>query len=1550
MRRIVLFVVGVIMAQWALATGEPSTYFQIFVPPNNDAVRRDVALIVTAIYDSTTFEIIDDGADGDTDDSKTGMLMAGQSYVLYIRDNGINDDARYASGGVLKWDGDYFIVKSNKLVFASQSTNSDWQHDWVPSTDKKSIGRKFIIYSPVYSSSKRDINVMAYENNTTVTFQKISFQPKTNSGYTDVKMEEPTTIFTRTLNIGEDLIYKYPDGRDVMAAGETYLLLSDKPVTVQYGALFGNERDGGGYVPSSNGSSSGELFYFTVPYQAIGEQEIRIASWDDNNNIKLERYSNGQWIELRNFTLNKMQAGDWVGRNFSNATFNTVFRVTCTAGKRVSVFEGNWFETGSPGTSDMATMISAENGTTSGTRFLTYMAPPGNQQNVINPFTGKAFGQRLTHVYIFAKDGATVTVKDAYSNGQKFTRTVNIAAERYADVFLTETEWKNIYNGTGTPVGPERPYLLIESDKEVSVMNTNFNDNWMLYTGSSLTQAFTQISQVSQALAIPADTVTVTSTILTSRSVSNADVTVIVQDGLKVVAARITDPAQNNYAGTINEQPTKTVVSFGQLGSLQANEAYTVETKVTAEVGTKTGQVLTGPTNSTVETVVTGLVAGQVQQSSTTAVVKVNPANTSNLIFSKYIDSLINKDSTDSWTASWGDLNNDGWDDLFVTDRRLNKPNIVYLNNKQGKFTKMTNSPLVSDTGITVTSSLVDVDNDGDIDVLAVNNTRHSNYFYTNVNGVFVRNKTLSFTENISYYHGAAFADYDNDGNNDLFLCNFFPTKFNELHRNGGNGTFKKEVADIIPTEANQSIGPTWADYDGDGFQDLFVPNGSGNKNSLFHNEGNGRFTKVQNVITAEGGQSVGSAWGDYDNDGDLDLIVTNSNSIGNFLYRNDGNGAFTKITNSPVTTDKGASHGCSWADIDNDGDLDLYVSTDKSYKFLYINDGHGGFTKKSDELISYDFGKSFSHVWADYDHDGDLDLFVATHSGQPNVLFYNNGNNNHWLEVKLTGVKANRNAIGARIYITTDLGTQMREVNAQSGFGGQSSLTQHFGLGNASAIYNMTIVWPGGHREELTNVAMDQLLNITEGATTAVKAGVYFDANGNCQKDANEETIARAAVSVMRGSNANASDKFISNDDGLINMNLPVGTYSMQVLNEKQVTAGSCGPTSISIASNTTDTVWLPAVPACMGSNASLLMGSTAIRKGMTNNQMTLVLTNNGRRNTNAVTINWKVPASIIPGTANIAPTNVIATTENGVAMKTYQWVVNDLAPFRSNTIQFMHSNNGSVAIGAEIPMKAWLDGSQSDCQAGTDTLRQLYKVVGAIDPNDIQVTPVGYGKEGLIHPAQELTYTIRFENVGNHYAHDVLVTDLLPEGLDMATLNVVSSSHDLSSVNIAGNMVSFRFDNIFLPDSTTSKEGSQGYIMFSVKPKAGIAPGTALRNKASIQFDHYEAIVTNEVLNTIQSAAQEQTEIEVQTWPNPAMDVVYINLKHKQGKYTRKSIRRVDIVDMNGRIIFSKTFGPNDEQRINLPETLNGFYLLRITDSDGKQYTHKIFIRKNM
>lgn len=1541
LKKILLIVTVFLSVTQAFATGEPSTYFQIFVPPNNDAVRRDAALIITAIYDSTSFEIIDDGMDGDTDDSKSGMLMAGQSYVLYIRDNGINDDARYASGGVLKWDGDYFIINSNKLVFASQSTNSDWQHDWVPSTDKKSIGQKFILYSPPYTSSKRDVNVFAYEFGTTVTFQKISTQAKVNTGFTDVDFENPVTIFTRTINPGEDIIDKFTDGRDVMEAGETYVILADKPITVQYGALFTNTRDGGGYVPSSNGSSSGELFYFSVPYQSAGEQEIRIVSWNEANNVKLERYFNGNWVAVKSFVLSKMTAGDWVGRTDGNVSYSAAFRVTCTPGKKVSVFEGNWFETGSPGTSDMCTMVSAENGTTSGTKFLTYMAPPGNEANVKNPFTGLNFGGQFTHLYLYAKENATVTVRDAFTNGNKFNKTYSIAAGRYVDCYLSLTEWKNIYNGTGTASGAERPYLLVESDNPVSVMNSNFNDNWMCYVGSSLTQAFTQTSAISQSNAIPTDTVTITSTIHTGSQINNPQIEVIVQDGLRVIESKLSSGSISEN-GTIDEQINKTVISFDQVTTLNKNVQYTVATQVVASVGNNNGGITTGNTNATIETILTGNVGGQIQQCSSTEVVNVNRSNTSKLIFSKYEDNIITKDSTDSWTASWIDINKDGYDDVFVTDKRSSKPNLIYMNNTTGGFTR--GQSLLADSAISMTNTWADIDNDGDVDLLVLNNTRKPNTFYLNNNGVLTKTNTPSFTKDVSYYHGGSFADYDNDGKVDVFMCNYFPTRYNELHKNNGTAGFVKEVANAIPAEANQSVGASWADYDQDGFIDLFVPNGFGFKNSLFHNDGNGTFSKAVNSITAEGGQSVGSCWGDYDNDGDLDLFVTNSRDMGNFLYKNNGNGQFTKITTGEVVTDKNASHGCSFADVDNDGDLDLYITSDKNLKYLYFNNGDGSFTKDKNEIIGFNYGKAFGHAWSDYDRDGDLDLFVATHSNQPNAFFTNNGNANNWLSINLVGTVSNKSAIGADVFLYVNGKVQMREVNSQSGFGGQSSFTQHFGLGTATIIDSIKVKWPSGIVQVIIHPGIKQVLTITETQSSKINGAVYFDLNNNGVKDSNEVLVSRAAIQITPG-----TKKLYTNNAGYFAVNLTQGNYRFTLLNEKGIVAtGNPGSITVGNSINSTDTIWIPAASSCNKADLNIIMGGTAIRKGFSNNQFIIIVTNNGRINTNNIDVKLKAPSSIVLGNPNVAITSTETCIENNIAYTTYKWSISRLSPFESQVINFMHSNTNAIAIGDTVNITGWVTSLSEDCNTLDNLLAQTYKVVGAIDPNDIQVAPVGYGKEGFIMPTQQLTYTIRFQNVGNHPASSVKITDILPDGLDMQSLQVVSQSHDGMAIETKGHEVNFNFDEISLSDSTSDEANSHGYIIFSIKPKAGILEGILLKNKASIQFDHYEAFETNEVLNTIQYKKQEEKLISVKAYPNPAGDVVYVSLDHLMGDYTNKKIRHVELLDMTGKVLLQKVFENNALLRFDIPEYLNGFCFIKITDSEGKVYAKKIILMK--
>jgi uncharacterized repeat protein (TIGR01451 family) len=359
--------------------------------------------------------------------------------------------------------------------------------------------------------------------------------------------------------------------------------------------------------------------------------------------------------------------------------------------------------------------------------------------------------------------------------------------------------------------------------------------------------------------------------------------------------------------------------------------------------------------------------------------------------------------------------------------------------------------------------------------------------------------------------------------------------------------------------------------------------------------------------------------------------------------------------------------------------------------------------------------------------------------------------------------------------------------------------------------------------------------------------------------------------------------------------------------------------------------------------------MGSTAIRKGYTNNQFTIIVSNNGRVNANSVDLKLKMPASIIPGTPSIPFGSAALSTEEGVNYKTYTWKLDQMKAFQQIVINFSHGTDASVNIGDVINMEGWVEGVDNDCNAADNSLKQSYKVFGAIDPNDIQVSPVGYGKEGYIKPDQVLTYTIRFQNIGNHAASTVRISDKLPEGLDMSTLKLVSQSHPNMHINAVGNNVVFQFDDIMLPDSSSNAEGSNGYLVFTIRPKQGIAAGTRLINKASIRFDNYEEVITNEVMNTIQSKSQEEQLLEVKAYPNPAADVVYLKLEHKFGKFTNRRITMIEMIDMSGRNILTKQFTETDELRLNLPLWLNGFFYIRITDNERNTYVQRILVRKN-
>jgi uncharacterized repeat protein (TIGR01451 family) len=1520
------------------ATGEPSTYFNIFIPPNNDPVQRDVALIVTAIFDSTSFNIIDDGMDGDTDDSFSGMLMAGQSYILYIRDNGINDDARYASGGVWKQDGDYFIINSDKNVYASQATNSDWQHDWVPAINQKSIGEKFIVYAPKISTSNRDLNAFVYEDSTSVTIRRISISPTLISGYTNVNYLNGTVVCQRILNRGQDLIYAFSEGRNVMESGHTYIVESSKPITVQYGALFGNERDGGGYVPSSNGSSAGSLFYFAVPFQSgtSGEQEIRVVSWDATNNVSLERYNNGSWLPVTSWNLGLNGFSDWVGRNNGNVSYATVFRLSCSPGKRISVFEGNWFETGSPGTSDMATMVSSSNGTSAGRKFITYMAPPGNEQNVLNPFTGTLFGGRFTHLFLFSRDTANVTVKDIFTNGNDFSRTYTILPNRYVDCALSENEWKSIYNGTGTPSGSERPYLIVESDRAISVMNTNFNDNWMMYFGSSQEQSFGQsIQSSSNGTIIPGQTFTVTTQIKlnTTETVEQVTAELFAEGGLNITQSVFKDSLNNTQINAVIQRDGSTDKAiFENLPDLDPGNKYKIITTLQTALSDNQGNPIQNNTVSNIISIVDGVVDGRELQSSGSEGFRIVSSNTSSMIFSLGRNPMLDTLKTDSWTCSCLDYDNDGREDVFFTERNPLKSNYLFKNNVGNTLSRVNSGALVSnDKGRSISSTWADIDNDGDVDPLILNNTQSPNFFYlNNGSGSFNRNLTQGFANEVSYYHGASWVDYDNDGKLDLFLSNYWSTRFNELWHNEGNGNFAKNDNNSISQTNSQTVGATWADYTNDGLQDLFIPGSEGASNLLFRNLGNGQFERMDGSILSEsGGFSVGSCWGDIDKDGDLDLFVANSGNQNNELFINLGNGSFLKRTSGVEANDKGHSHGCSFADIDNDADLDLYVTNDQGLKFLYLNDGLGNFTRNELEYPTVNFGKSFGHSWCDYDQDGDLDLFVATHSNQRNYFFINNGNANKWIKLKLTGVRTNRSAIGARVRVKSNGTWQIREVNSQSGFGGQSSLVVHFGLAQATTVDSIEIHWPGGHIQRISNQMVNKTLSITEETTSLVKGIVFADKNNNCIREANEPALPDFKVRV-----ANSPQFSTTNSNGEYAISLPAGSHTINFSSNKQVkiNCDSTATISISTPGSIINQTAKAAKPNCSFPDLRVVGFTTALRKGFDVTYQVSVQ-NVGIENSVPTLLTSTIPSGIQMTSAEPAWIDRVSAIGGDEMIS---WMLPVLAPGEIYSIVLNNYVGLSIPLGTTVNIISSASVSGQECSEANNTYNDFQEIVGAFDPNDLIAWPHGVGEQRFVKREESITYRIRFQNVGNYSARDVYISDELPEGLDPQSIREILSSHQ-HTYTVEGRKLKVQYRNIELPDSASNMEGSNGFFEFKIDFLINAPAGTVARNQASIVFDFNEPIITNSVMHTLAVAASENPD-EVIIYPNPTRTDIFI-INPFEGDVTLR------LISLSGSITERKL---SKASILHIPsaEFNRGFYLIELIDEFGNLRKGKLVL----
>lgn len=452
---------------------------------------------------------------------------------------------------------------------------------------------------------------------------------------------------------------------------------------------------------------------------------------------------------------------------------------------------------------------------------------------------------------------------------------------------------------------------------------------------------------------------------------------------------------------------------------------------------------------------------------------------------------------------AWGDYDNDGWVDLYVTDPL--GPNTLYHNNGDGTFSV---SPLVDQVDLPLAysngASFADYDNDGWRDLYVAN--WGANVLFRNVNGTaFVDVTAEAGVGDTSNGQTASWGDYDNDGFLDLYVANWscFPDcgrpsmgDLDVLYHNKGDGTFTQVTKLLKSGYTGAGFVASFTDYDNDGDLDIYLVNDEfinpiGNK--LWRNDGPGCDGWCFSEVSKTAGVNsflfgMGLAVGDYDNDGDQDFYFTNVGPME--LQQNQGDGTFKEVADAAgVRQPKKIGWGAVFFDYDNDGWHDLYVAVmertdvdDIASNSLYHNNSDGTFSLVPCRVGVSDVRASMGVAYADFDHDGWVDLVVG--NADEGYRLYRNqagfvlspADRGQWLSIELAGAgQVNRDAVGARVYVTTPDGlTQMQEVINGSSLGGGNELTLSFGLGE-NARADIRVRWPDGVEQTFTSLSANQ-------------------------------------------------------------------------------------------------------------------------------------------------------------------------------------------------------------------------------------------------------------------------------------------------------------------------------------------------------------------------------------------------------------------------------------------------------------------------------------------
>lgn len=434
--------------------------------------------------------------------------------------------------------------------------------------------------------------------------------------------------------------------------------------------------------------------------------------------------------------------------------------------------------------------------------------------------------------------------------------------------------------------------------------------------------------------------------------------------------------------------------------------------------------------------------------------------------------------------AAWIDLNRDNRPDLFVCQRFL------FRNEGQGKFTQLPDISTTLGAQGAAGGAWGDIDNDGDPDVILA--ARNSGLYRNDGTAGFVNisNTLPGLTETFPAWD-CTLVDADNNGRLDPLFAHArgfhgdpaSPCKF---FLQGTDGQFSAQSGWIFTDSIAPYTIPTWCDYDLDGDQDLFIGSGPGGRpgfdycfQNLLHETGQFGLKRLQTYPFNEPQDGQVYSFPDVDNDGDLDLCLSNYTGAVSGLWRNDRE----KYIPWPTPFSNRRSYlSNNWADLDNDGDLDVLFTRDSAnYVHCFWNDGRGDFQETQTPTTSV-YGLAGVSL-ADYDNDGDLDLYTNG-TGEARSLFRNEllaGIQRHWLQITLEGKQSNRSALGARVALKANGQWQMRSVQAHTSFQGHNDLRVHFGLGVASVVDSIKVFWPSGQVDLFSQVAVDQFFKLEE-------------------------------------------------------------------------------------------------------------------------------------------------------------------------------------------------------------------------------------------------------------------------------------------------------------------------------------------------------------------------------------------------------------------------------------------------------------------------------------